>query len=116
MVVSIPLSILLLKPLRKYASHASDFMNASIRYLMNGFTQEQVSQYPQKSVMVGFGCNAVFSVAGVVIDGAKPSRHYYTEFVENRPLTPLYLPSPAASSASLINNWGISTVFRACLA
>jgi hydroxylamine reductase len=55
-----------------------------------------------KSVMVGFGRNAVLSVAGKVIesvksghikrfilvggcDGAKPGRSYYTEFVEKAP-------------------------------
>ena len=46
---------------------------------LNGFTQEQVSQYPQKSVMVGLGRNAVFSVAGVVIDGVKSGaiKHFF---------------------------------------
>lgn len=55
-----------------------------------------------KSVMCGFGRNAVMSVAGTVIDavksgaikhfflvagcdGAKPGRNYYTEFVEKTP-------------------------------
>ncbi|MBN2109070.1 MAG: hydroxylamine reductase, partial [Deltaproteobacteria bacterium] len=55
-----------------------------------------------KSVMVGFGHNAVMNVAGAVIDavkskairhfflvagcdGAKPGRNYYTEFVEKVP-------------------------------
>jgi hydroxylamine reductase len=55
-----------------------------------------------RSVMVGFGRNAVMGVAGQVIeavknkairhfflvggcDGAKPSRNYYTEFVEKAP-------------------------------
>ncbi len=55
-----------------------------------------------KSVMVGFGHNAVMNVAGAVIDavkgkairhfflvagcdGAKPGRNYYTEFVEKAP-------------------------------
>ncbi|MFO7707234.1 MAG: hydroxylamine reductase [Desulfobacterales bacterium] len=57
---------------------------------------------PGKNVMVGFGRNAVMSVAGKVIelvkagkirhfflvggcDGAKPGRSYYTEFVEKVP-------------------------------
>ena len=55
-----------------------------------------------KTVLVGFGRNAVLSVAGKVIesvksghikrfilvggcDGAKPGRSYYTEFVEKAP-------------------------------
>ncbi len=65
---------------------------------MPGFTEDQ----PGKTVMVGFGRNAVMSVAGQVIDavkagairhfflvggcdGAKPGRSYYTEFVEKVP-------------------------------
>jgi hydroxylamine reductase len=63
-----------------------------------GFTQDTDG----KSVMVGFGRNAVMGVAGAVIeavkskairhfflvagcDGAKPGRNYYTEFVEKIP-------------------------------
>jgi hydroxylamine reductase len=63
-----------------------------------GFTEESQG----KSVMVGFGRNAVMGVAGKVIDlvkagkirhfflvggcdGAKPGRSYYTEFVEKVP-------------------------------
>ncbi|OQX21530.1 MAG: hydroxylamine reductase [Desulfobacteraceae bacterium IS3] len=63
-----------------------------------GFTQDTDG----KSVMVGFGRNAVMGVAGAVIeavkskairhfflvagcDGAKPGRNYYTEFVEKVP-------------------------------
>jgi hydroxylamine reductase len=65
---------------------------------MPGFAQDQ----PGKSVMVGFGRNAVMGVAGQVIeavkskairhfflvggcDGAKAGRNYYTEFVEKVP-------------------------------
>ncbi|CAB5144161.1 Hydroxylamine reductase (EC [Olavius algarvensis associated proteobacterium Delta 3] len=65
---------------------------------MPGFTQNTNG----KSVMVGFGRNAVMGVAGQVIeavqnkairhfflvagcDGAKPGRNYYTEFVEKVP-------------------------------
>jgi len=65
---------------------------------MPGFVEDQ----PGKTVMVGFGHNAVLSVAGAVIDavkkgqikhfflvggcdGAKPGRSYYTEFVEKAP-------------------------------
>jgi hydroxylamine reductase len=65
---------------------------------MEGFKQDQ----PGKTVMVGFGHNAVLSIAGTVIDavkagqirhfflvggcdGAKPGRNYYTEFVEKTP-------------------------------
>ncbi len=65
---------------------------------MPGFTEDQ----PGKSVLVGFGHNAVLSVAPKVIeavknkqirhfflvggcDGAKPGRSYYTEFVEKVP-------------------------------
>jgi len=65
---------------------------------MPGFTQSTNG----KSVMVGFGRNAVLGVAGQVIeavqnkairhfflvagcDGAKPGRNYYTEFVEKVP-------------------------------
>ncbi|MHC9539622.1 MAG: hydroxylamine reductase [Vulcanimicrobiota bacterium] len=57
---------------------------------------------PDKSITVGFGHNAVMSVAGTVIDavksgairhffliggcdGAKPGRNYYTEFAESLP-------------------------------
>lgn len=57
---------------------------------------------PDKSITVGFGHNAVMSVAGAVIDavksgairhffliggcdGAKPGRNYYTEFAESLP-------------------------------
>jgi len=60
------------------------------------------AEAPGKSVMTGFGRNAVMSVAGKVIeaiknkqirhfflvggcDGAKPGRNYYTEFVEKVP-------------------------------
>lgn len=63
-----------------------------------GFTDDVAG----KSVMCGFGRNAVMSVAGTVIeavksgairhfflvagcDGAKPGRNYYTEFVEKVP-------------------------------
>jgi hydroxylamine reductase len=63
-----------------------------------GFTED----VPGKSVMVGFGHNAVLGVAGQVIeavkskairqfflvggcDGAKPGRDYYTRFVEQVP-------------------------------
>jgi hydroxylamine reductase len=65
---------------------------------MPGFTEDD----PGKSVMVGFGRNAVLGVAGQVIeavknkdirhfflvggcDGAKPGRDYYTRFVEQVP-------------------------------
>ena len=65
---------------------------------MSGFEQDQ----PGKSVMVGFGRNAVLGVAGQVIeavknkairhfflvggcDGAKPGRNYYTQLVEQIP-------------------------------
>jgi hydroxylamine reductase len=65
---------------------------------MSGFTEDVEG----KSVMVGFGRNAVMSVADKVIeavkgkaishfflvagcDGAKPGRNYYTEFVEKAP-------------------------------
>ena len=65
---------------------------------MEGFTEDTEG----KSVMVGFGRNAVMGVAGTVIeavknkdirhfflvggcDGAKPGRSYYTEFVEKVP-------------------------------
>jgi hydroxylamine reductase len=65
---------------------------------MPGFTDDVEG----KSVLVGFGRNAVLSVAGKVIDsvktghikhfflvggcdGAKPGRSYYTEFVEKAP-------------------------------
>lgn len=60
------------------------------------------SDVPGKTVMTGFGRNAVMGVAGTVIeavknkqirhfflvggcDGAKPGRNYYTEFVEKVP-------------------------------
>ena len=65
---------------------------------MEGFTEDE----DKGQVMVGFGRNAVMSVAGKVIeavkggnirhfflvagcDGAKPGRNYYTEFVEKVP-------------------------------
>jgi hydroxylamine reductase len=65
---------------------------------MPGFAEDNNG----KSVMVGFGRNAVMGVAGTVIeavknknirhfflvagcDGAKPGRNYYTEFVEKVP-------------------------------
>jgi hydroxylamine reductase len=65
---------------------------------MPGFSEDK----PGKSVMVGFGRNAVMGVAGAVIeavkskairhfflvggcDGAKPGRDYYTRFVEQVP-------------------------------
>ena len=65
---------------------------------MPGFAQDE----PGKSVMVGFGRNAVLGVAGQVIeavkskairhfflvggcDGAKPGRNYYTQLVEQVP-------------------------------
>ncbi len=65
---------------------------------MQGFTEDT----PGKSVMVGFGHNAVMGVADKIIeavknkaishfflvagcDGAKPGRNYYTEFVEKIP-------------------------------
>jgi hydroxylamine reductase len=67
-------------------------------FAMQGFAEDT----PGKSVMVGFGHNAVMGVAGKVIDavknkaishfflvagcdGAKPGRNYYTEFVEKVP-------------------------------
>ena len=57
---------------------------------------------PEKRIIVGFGRNAVMSVAGKIVeavksgairhfflvggcDGAKPGRNYYTEFVEKTP-------------------------------
>jgi len=63
-----------------------------------GFTEDA----PGKTVMTGFGHNAVLGVAGAVVDavksgairhfflvggcdGAKPGRNYYTEFVEKAP-------------------------------
>jgi hydroxylamine reductase len=63
-----------------------------------GFTEDG----PDKTIMVGFGHNAVMSVAGTVIDavksgaikhffliggcdGAKPGRNYYTEFAQAVP-------------------------------
>jgi hydroxylamine reductase len=69
-----------------------------------GFTADKEG----KSVMVGFGRNAVLSVAGKVIDavknghikrfllvggcdGAKPGRSYYTEFVEKAPQNTIVL-------------------------
>jgi hydroxylamine reductase len=71
---------------------------------MPGFTADREG----KSVMVGFGRNAVLSVAGKVIDavknghikrfllvggcdGAKPGRSYYTEFVEKAPQNTIVL-------------------------
>ncbi len=65
---------------------------------MSGFSETEEG----KSVMVGFARNAVLGVAGAVIeavknkdirhfflvggcDGAKPSRNYFTEFVEKAP-------------------------------
>ena len=65
---------------------------------MQGFAEDEDA----KEVMVGFGHNAVMSVAGQVVeavknrqirhfflvggcDGAKPGRSYYTEFVEQVP-------------------------------
>jgi len=67
-----------------------------------GFTKEDVEKAGQRSVMAGFGRNAVLGVADKVIagvksgaikhfflvggcDGAKPGRNYYTEFVEKTP-------------------------------
>ena len=67
-----------------------------------GFTQQDVTRAPKKSVMVGFGHNTVLSVADKIIegvksgairhfflvggcDGARPGRNYYTEFVEKTP-------------------------------
>ena len=69
---------------------------------LEGFTEEAVARYPDKSVMVGFAHNAVLGVADKVVeavksgairhfflvggcDGAKPGRNYYTEFVEKTP-------------------------------
>ena len=69
-----------------------------------GFQEEQVG----KTVLVGFGRNAVLSVADKVIasvksghikrfilvggcDGAKPGRSYYTEFVEKAPKNTIIL-------------------------
>ena len=63
-----------------------------------GFTEDE----PEKSILVGFGHNAVLGVADKVIDavkagaikhffliggcdGAKPGRNYYTEFAEKAP-------------------------------
>ncbi len=63
-----------------------------------GFTEDG----PEQTILVGFGHNAVMSVAGTVIeavksgaikhfflvggcDGAKSGRNYYTEFVESTP-------------------------------
>jgi hydroxylamine reductase len=71
---------------------------------MPGFTDDVES----KTVLVGFGRNAVLSVAGKVIDsvkaghikrfilvggcdGAKPGRSYYTEFVEKAPSNTIIL-------------------------
>jgi len=65
---------------------------------MPGFTED----FEGKTVMVGFGRNAVLNVAGAVVDavknhqirhfflvggcdGAKPGRSYYAEFVEKAP-------------------------------
>ena len=73
-----------------------------------GFTSEQLARFPKKTVMAGFGRNAVLSVADKVIegvksgairhfflvggcDGAKPGRNYYTEFVEKSPKDTLVL-------------------------
>jgi hydroxylamine reductase len=73
-----------------------------------GFTPEQAARFPGKAVTVGFGRNAVLSVAGTVIegvrsgairhfflvggcDGAKPGRNYYTDFVEKTPKDTLVL-------------------------
>ncbi len=76
-----------------------DFTPAIERALeLPGFTEDQET----KSVMVGFGHNAVMGVADKVIegvknkairhfflvggcDGAKPGRSYYTDFVEKAP-------------------------------
>lgn len=69
---------------------------------MEGFTEKSAAAYPKKTVMVGFGRNAVLGVADKVIagvksgaikhfflvggcDGAKLGRDYYTEFVEKAP-------------------------------
>ena len=65
---------------------------------MPGFTEDK----EEKTVTVGFGRNAVLSVADKIVDsvmnghinsfflvagcdGAKPGRNYYTEFVEKAP-------------------------------
>ena len=76
-----------------------DFSSVILKALeMPGFQEDQEG----KSVLVGFGRNAVLGVAGKVIesvksghikrfilvggcDGAKPGRSYYTEFVEKAP-------------------------------
>ncbi len=71
---------------------------------MPGFAED----FEGKTVLVGFGRNAVLSVAGKVIesvksghikrfilvggcDGAKPGRSYYTEFVEKAPSNTIIL-------------------------
>ena len=84
---------------------AEDFSAVIKRALeMPGFTADREG----KSVIVGFGRNAVLSVAGKVIDavknghikrfllvggcdGAKPGRSYYTEFVEKAPKNTIVL-------------------------
>lgn len=67
-----------------------------------GFTKEDGEKAGQRSVMAGFGRNAVLGVADKIVegvttgaikhfflvggcDGAKPGRNYYTEFVEKTP-------------------------------
>ncbi len=67
-----------------------------------GYSADFAAKAPKKSVMVGFGHNAVLGVADKIIaavkkgairhfflvggcDGAKPGRNYYTEFVEKTP-------------------------------
>jgi hydroxylamine reductase len=80
-------------------NEGSDFTNLIKTALeMPGFTEDE----PARSVMTGFGHNAVLGVADQVInavksgdirhfflvggcDGAKPGRTYYTEFVEKVP-------------------------------
>lgn len=80
-----------------------DFVPVVERALaLPGFTEADVTRFPQKKVMVGFGRNAVLGVAPAVIeavksgaikhfflvggcDGAKSGRNYYTEFVEKAP-------------------------------
>ena len=82
-----------------------DFSSVILKALeMPGFQEDQEG----KSVLVGFGRNAVLGVAGKVIesvksghikrfilvggcDGAKPGRSYYTEFVEKAPANTIIL-------------------------
>ena len=73
-----------------------------------GYSKEEAAAAPKRTVMAGFGRNAVLGVAGAVIegvksgaikhfflvggcDGAKPGRNYYTEFVEKTPANTIVL-------------------------